>query len=92
MTNWKRPLAESLLVGSVLALIVIFIARQQFMVLLDWMGPLFFVPFHGSALLSSNSQEPAAWLFHAIVFLQFHVAVYLVGLVAGRYRDRSSKA
>jgi hypothetical protein len=92
MTNWKRPIAESLLVGSVLALTVIFIARQQILVLLDWMGPLLYVPFQGAVLLSSNSQEPAPWLFHTILFLQFYLAVFLVGWLIGRYRSRPPKA
>jgi hypothetical protein len=92
MRNWKRPLAESLLIGSVLALAVIFIARQQIFALLNWMGPAFYLPFQGSALLTGNSQEPAAWLFHAILFLQFYLAVFLVGWIVGRYRERPSKA
>jgi hypothetical protein len=91
MKNWKRPLAESLLLGSVLALTVIFIARQQISALLDWIGPAFYLPFQGSALLSGNSQEPAPWLFHVILFLQFYLAVFLIGWFVGRYRGRPSK-
>lgn len=92
MKYWKRPLVESLLLGSVLALAVIFIARQQIFALLNWMGPVFYLPFQGSALLSGNSQEPAPWLFHVILFLQFYLAVFLAGWLVGRYRGRSSKA
>ena len=92
MKNWKRPLVESLLLGSVLALTVIFIARQQIFVVLDRIGPVFYFPFQGSALLSSNSQEPAPWLFHVILFLQFYLAVFIVGWLVGRYRRRRSKA
>jgi hypothetical protein len=92
MKNWKRPLAESLLLGSVLALTAIFIARQQIFALLNWMGPVFYLPFQGSALLSGNSQEPAPWLFHLVLFLQFYLAVFLVGWLVGRYRGRPSKA
>jgi hypothetical protein len=92
MKNWKRPLAEPLLLGSVLALGVVLIARQQIFVLLDWIGPVFYLPFQGSALLSSNPQEPAPWLFHSILFLQFYLAVFLVGWLVGRYRERPPKA
>ena len=92
MTNWKRPLAESLLLGSALALTVIFIARQQIFALLDWIGPAFYLPFQGSSLLSGGSQEPAPWLFHLILFLQFYLGVYLVGWLVGRYRGRPSRA
>ena len=90
--NWKRPLAESLLLGSVLTLVVIFIARQQIFLVLDWIGPVFYVPFQGSALLSGNPPEPAPWLFHVIMFLQFFVAVFIAGWLVGRYRSRPSKA
>jgi hypothetical protein len=92
MKNWKRPIVESLLLGSVLALAVIFIARLQIFALLNWMGPVFYLPFQGSALLSGNSQEPAPWLFHLILFLQFYLAVLLVGWLVGRYRGRPFKA
>ena len=92
MKNWKRPLAESLLLGSVLALAVILIARNQVFAVLDWIGPVFYLPFQGSSLLSGGAQEPAPWLFHAIMFLQFCVAVFIVGLIAGRYRVRAPKA
>lgn len=92
MKNWKRPLAESLLLGSVFAITVIFIARLQIFALLDWIGPAFYLPFQGSALLSGSPQEPPAWLFHVILFLQFYLVVYLVGWLSGRYRRRPSKA
>jgi hypothetical protein len=90
--RWRRPLIESLVLGSVLALTVLFIARQQILVLLDWMGPVFVAPFHVSALLSGSADEPAPWLFHAILFLQFYLAVFIVGWLVGRYRRAPSNA
>ncbi|GGA78926.1 hypothetical protein GCM10011521_16420 [Arenimonas soli] len=92
MKSWKRPLIESVLVGSALALAVIFVARQQMYGVLDWIGPAFYLPFRGAALLSGNTEEPAAWLFHGIMFLQFFLLAFAVGWLAGRYRSRQPNA
>ena len=70
MKSWKRPLIESLVLSSALTLSVIYVAQQQILVVLNWIGPVFFVPFHGAALLSGNSHEPSPWLFHTVLFLQ----------------------
>ena len=92
MKSWKRPLIESLVLGSALTLSVVFVAQQQILAVLNWIGPVFFVPFHGAALLSGNAHEPPPWLFHAVLFLQFCLAVFVVGWLVGRYRGGLSKA
>ena len=92
MSNWKRPLVESLLVGSALALSVLLIARAQMYTVLEWIGPVFYIPFQGSVLLSGNAQEAPPWLYHAILFLQFSLAVFIFGWLVGRYRKRPVKA
>lgn len=92
MKIWKRPLIESLALGSALTLSVVFVAQQQILVVLNWIGPVFYFPFQGAALLSGNSHEPPPWLFHAVLFLQFCLAVFIVGWLVGRYRGDPSKA
>lgn len=92
MSNWKRPLVESLLLGAALALAVLFIARAQMFMVLDWIGPVFYIPFQASVLLSGNAQEPAPWLYHMLLFLQFCLGVFIVGWLVGRYRKRSAEA
>jgi hypothetical protein len=92
MKSWKRPLIESLVLSSALTLSVIYVAQQQILVVLNWIGPVFFVPFHGAALLSGNAHEPSPWLFHTVLFLQFFLVVFIVGWLFGRYRGGKSKA
>lgn len=92
MKRWTRPLVESLVVGSVLALLVVLVARAQMFAVLDLIGPVFILPFQGSALLTGNAEEPAPWLFHTLLFLQFIVAVFIAGWLLGRYRRRPAKA
>ena len=92
MKNWKRPLTESLLFGSTLALAIIFIARQQMLTVLEWISPVFYVPGQGAALLSGNLHEPPPWLFHTVLVLQCVLAVFLLGWLAGRYRGQPAKA
>jgi len=92
MKNWKRPLIESLLIGSALTLTVIFFARQQMHVVLEWIWPVFYVPIHGAAVLTGNTHEPSPWLMHTILFLQCSLAVFILGWLVGRYRSRPAKA
>lgn len=89
MKNWKRGLTESLLLGSALALVLIFSARQG---AADWIWPAFVVPFQGAALLSGNGHEPPPWLYHTVLFLQCFLVVLILGWLVGRYRNRPSKA
>jgi hypothetical protein len=91
MQIWKRPLTESLLIGSVLALAIIFIAQRQIFPLLDWIGPVFYLPAHGASILSGNSQEPPPWLFHTVLVIQCILLVFIVGWLLGRYRSRPAK-
>jgi len=91
MKNWKRPLTESSLIGSALALAIIFIARRQIFPLLDWISPVFYLPYKGAVLLSGNLQEPPPWLFHTLLVLQCVLLVYLLGWLAGRYRSQRAK-
>lgn len=90
MSDWKRPLVESLAFGSGLALVVILIARAQMLTVLEWIGRVFYIPFHASVLLSGDAQEPAPWLYHTVLFVQFCLAVFIVGWLVGRYRKRSA--
>lgn len=92
MKNWKRPLAESLAIGSGIALAIIFVARQQMLTVLEWISPVFYIPSQGAALLSGNSHEPPPWLFHTVLFLQCILAVFLLGWLVGRYRSQPAKA
>ena len=92
MKNWKRPLVESLLIGAALTLTIIFFARQQIHAVLDWIWPVFYVPIHGSALISGNTHEPSPWLMHTVLFLQCCLAAFVVGWLVGRYRSQSVKA
>ena len=92
MKRWTRPLVESLVVGSVLALLVVLVARAQMFAVLDWIGPVFILPFHVSAMLTGNAEEPAPWLFHTMLFLQFCLAVFIAGWLVGRYRRKPAKA
>lgn len=92
MKNWKRPLAESLAIGSGIALAIIFVARQQMLAVLEWISPVFYIPGHGSALLSGNSHEPPPWIFHTLLFLQCVLAVFLLGWLVGRYRGKRTEA
>lgn len=91
MKNWKRTLTESLLIGSVLAVAIIFIARQQMLTVLEWISPVFYVPGKGAALLSGNWHEPPPWLFHSVLVLQCVLAVFVLGWLAGRYRGGPAK-
>lgn len=92
MKNWKRPFIESLIVGSLIGLSVIFIARQQMGSVLEWILPVFYIPAHGSTLLSGGSYELSNWLYHIILILQFCFAAFVVGWLAGRYRTRPAAA
>ncbi len=92
MENWKRALTESFLLGSALALAIIFIARQQMLAVLEWISPVFYLPAQGAALLSGNTHEPPPWLFHAVLFLQCLILVFVLGWLAGRYRGQPAKA
>ena len=92
MNTVKRSLAESLLVGSLVALAIIFVAQKQFLSVLDVISPVFYLPGQVASLLSGNSQEPPPWLFHTLLGLQCILAVFVIGWLAGRYRRRSAKA
>ncbi|TAJ74268.1 MAG: hypothetical protein EPO42_14630 [Gallionellaceae bacterium] len=92
MKTVKRPVVESLILGSVLALAIIFIAQKQILVVLEWISPVFYLPGQGASLLSGNSHEPPPWLFHTLLALQCVLAVFVVGWLAGRYRDQTAKA
>ena len=88
MTSWKRFFIVPSLAGAALALLCVFIARQEAAHLI-W--PAWVVPFQGSALLSTSGQEPPAWLFHAVLFLQFYVLALVLVCLAGRFRSGPAK-
>lgn len=90
MTVWKRRLIVSLLLGAGLALVIVLLARQQ--IGLEWLGPVFYVPFNGAVLLSGNANEPPPWLFHTVLFLQCFAVVLAAGWVVGRYRRQPANA
>jgi hypothetical protein len=87
----KRSVAESLVVGSLVALAIIFVAQKQLLSVLEVISPVFYLPGQGASLLSGNSQEPPPWLFHTLLGLQCILAVFAIGWLAGRYRGRSAK-
>ncbi len=89
MKIWKRRLIESLLLGSGLALALVFLARQA---AVDWLWPPFYVSFQGAALLSGNWHEPPPWLYHMVLFLQCYLVVLSLGWLVGRYRSRPAEA
>ncbi|GAB2652858.1 hypothetical protein [Arenimonas aestuarii] len=92
MKNWKRPLIESLIIGSLIGLAVIFIARLQMEAVLEWILPVFYIPAHVSTLLSGDSYELSNWLYHIILILQFCLAAFVVGWLVGRYRTPPTAA
>lgn len=92
MKKWKRALIESLLIGTLLGLAVIFIATQQMHSVLELIRPVFYIPAQGSMLLSGDSYELFNWLYHTILILQFCLATFVVGWLLGRYRTRLSAA
>ncbi|GHA72141.1 hypothetical protein GCM10007067_05760 [Lysobacter bugurensis] len=49
------------------------------------------VPFEGAALSvgAETEQQPAMWLYHAVLFLQFYLLAFALGWIAGRYRSRA---
>lgn len=92
MKKSKRPLAESIVVGSALALAIILIARRQIVAILDVISPVFYAPLQGASLLSGNAQEPPPWLFHTLLGLECVALVFVIGWLAGRYRGRAAMA
>ena len=92
MKAFKRPVAESLLLGSLVALAIIFVAQKQIFAVLELIAPVFYLPGQGASLLSGNSHEPPPWLFHTLLGLQCVLAVFVIGWLAGRYRGHGAKA
>ena len=92
MKSRNRHFIEPLLIGTALTLTIIFFARQQIYAVLDFIWPVFYVPIHGAALVSGNTNEPSPWLMHTILFLQCCLAVFVLGWLVGRYRKRPAKA
>jgi hypothetical protein len=89
MTTRRRRLIEPVLLGLALAAAIVVLARMQ---AADVIWPVFVVPFQGAALISGNGQEPPAWLFHLVLFLQCYLVVLALGWLVGRYRGRTVRA
>lgn len=87
MAILKRRLIEPALLGAGLAMVCVLIARQEAAHLI-W--PAWVMPAQGAHLLfgADIEQQPAMWVYHAVLFLQFFLLTFVLGWLAGRYRSR----